>query len=365
MGLGGAQTHLRALASRLDRTRFAPAITCLMYEGEMAETVRAADIPLSALGVGRIYGLTAMRALRRFVRRLRHEQPRIVHTYLTSATVFGALAARAAGVPCLITTRRDRGFSDGRALAWALARTNRWARSVVCVSQDVARVVARREGLEPPKLEVIPNGIVLDRFSPRGRRAEVRRELGLPDTAPVVVSVGHITSVKGADVLLEATPRILEEVPEAKVLLVGGGPEAEEAALRRRVQELGLEGCFVFAGHRSDVPDMLEASDVFALSSRSEGQPNALIEAMAMGLACVSTSVGGVPEIVNDGEEALLVPSEDPDALGGACARVLRSPDLRQRLAAAARARVRREHDVTTMVGRYEDLYEGLLGDSE
>jgi len=85
---------------------------------------------------------------------------------------------------------------------------------------------------------------------------------------------------------------------------------------------------------------------------------------MAMGLACVSTRVGGIPEIVDDGEEALLVPSDAPEALGEACVRVLKSPDLRQRLASAARARVRRQHDVTTMVGRYEDLYEGLLGDS-
>ena len=168
MGLAGAQTHLLALASGLDRARFEPAITCLMFEAEMAEIVRAAGLPLDALGMQRIYGLTALRALRRLVRRLRQERTCIVQTYLSSATVFGTLAARAAGVPCLVTTRRDRGFGDGRSMAWALARTNWWAQRVVCVSQDVADIVSRREGIRPPQLTVIPNGIDLDRFSPGG-----------------------------------------------------------------------------------------------------------------------------------------------------------------------------------------------------
>ncbi len=365
MGLAGAQTHLLALASGLDRTRLAPAIACLMYEGEMAETVRAAGLPLNALGTERIYGLTALRSFWRLVRRLRRERPSIVQTYLSSATVFGSLAARVAGVPCLVTTRRDRGFGDGRSMAWALARTNRWARRVVCVSRDVADIVTRRERIEPSKIAVIPNGIDLRRFSPRGRRAEVRRELGLPDRSPVVVTVGHITRVKGSDVLAAAAPRILEQVPEARFLVVGEGDAPQEDELRQQVHDLGLDRRFLLAGDRSNVPDLLEAADLFVLPSRSEGQPNALIEAMAMGLPCVATRVGGVPEIVTDGEEALLVPSEAPDALAAACVSVLESPALARRLGAAARARAHREHDLGSMVRRYERLYEKLLENDE
>ena len=177
----------------------------------------------------------------------------------------------------------------------------------------------------------------------------------------MTVTVGHITRVKGTDILIEAAPHILREVPEARFLLVGAGLPSYEPSLRQRVHELGLDGRFVFGGDRPDVPDMLEAADLFVLPSRSEGQPNALIEAMAMGLPSVATRVGGVPEVVSDGEEALLVPPEAPDALATACVSVLTSPSLGRRLGEAARSRARRERDVRAMVHRYEGLYEELL----
>lgn len=362
MGRGGAQTHLLALASRLDRGRFSPAITCLLYEGEMAESVRAADLPLEALGARRIYGLTAVRSFVRLVRRLRRERPAIVHTYLTSANVFGALAARAAGVPHLLTSRRDTGFGDSPTLSRALTLTSRGATKIVCVSEDVAEVVACRERADRSKLVVIPNGIDLERFSPRGCRLEARRRLGLPDDARVAITVTHITPVKGMDVLAEAAPRILEQLPETWFVVVGDGDEPDEASFRRLLDDRGLRDRFILAGDRTDIPDLLEAADLFVLPSRSEGQPNALIEAMAMGLPIVATRVGGVPELAADGEEALLVPPESPPALASACTSVLASPELGRRLGAAGRDRARRAHDAAVMARQYESLYTDVLG---
>jgi glycosyltransferase involved in cell wall biosynthesis len=363
MGRGGAQTHLLVLASHLDRARFTPAITCLLYEGEMAEAVRAAGVPLEALGARRIYGPTALRAFLRLVRRLRKERPAIVHTYLTSANVFGALAARAAGVPRLLTTRRDTGFGDSPALSRALTLTSRGATRILCVSRDVAEVVARREHADPSRLTVIPNGIDLKRFSPRGRRLEMRRRLGLADAAPVVITVTHITPVKGMDVLARSAASIVERHPEVRFVVVGDGDEPDEASFRRLLDDLGLRDRFLLAGDRTDVPDLLEAADLFVLPSRSEGQPNALIEAMAMGLPVVATRVGGVPEVAADGEEAVLVPPDSPEALASACATVLASADLRCRLGTAARERARREHDAAIMARQYEKLYGEILAE--
>ncbi len=363
MGRGGAQTHLLVLASHLDRARFAPSITCLLYEGEMADAVRAAGLPLEALGARRIYGPSALRAFLRLVRRLRTERPAIVQTYLTSANVFGALAARAAGIQRLLTTRRDTGFGDSRALSRALTLTSRGATRILCVSRDVAEVVARREGADPSKLAVIPNGIDLDRFSPRGRRLEMRRRMELPDSALVAITVTHITPVKGMDVLARAAPSVVERHPEVRFVVVGDGDEPDEASFRRLLDDLGLRDRFLLVGDRTDVPDLLEAADLFVLPSRSEGQPNALIEAMAMGLPIVATRVGGVPEVALDGEEAILVPPDSPEALASACASVLDSADLRCRLGASARARARREHDAAIMARQYEKLYGDILAE--
>ena len=359
MGPAGAQTHLLSLASRLDRRGFEPRITCLIREGELAEAVRSAGLPLDALGLGRIYGWRALRALRLTVARLRQERPAVVHTYLSSANVFGAVAARVAGVPCLVTTRRDTGFGDGSAISAAQAWTNRWASRVVCVSDDVARTVMQREGLRAPKLVVVPNGIDLERFDPRGVRDQVRSDLGIPPGAPVLIKVGHLIPVKGTDILVEAAPRILAAVPEARFVVVGGG--SEEAKLRHRLEALGVTHRFLLIGPRHDVPDLLEAADLFVQPSRSEGQPNALIEAMAMGRPCVATRVGGIPELATDGVDALLVEPEAPEALAVACISLLLTPERARDLGASARARVRRERDVALMVRRYERLYEEAL----
>lgn len=359
MVAAGAQTHLLTLATGLDRRRFEPSITCLIREGELAKDVRSAGIGLDALGLRRIYGWRALRSLAATVGRWRRERPAVVHTYLSSANIFGAIAARLAGVPCLVTSRRDTGFGDGLAIAVVQSWTSRWASRVVCVSEDVGRIVSRREHLSAPKLLVIPNGIDLERFSPRGRREEVRRALGVPPEASVVLQVGHLLPVKGTDILIEAAPRILAAAPRACFVIAGGGPLGPK--LRQRVTELGLADRFLFVGFHGDVPDLLEAADLFVQPSRSEGQPNALLEAMAMGCACVATRVGGIPELAADGVDVLLVEPESPEPLAAACISLLESPDRARALGASARSRVRRERDAALMVSRYERLYEEAL----
>jgi glycosyltransferase involved in cell wall biosynthesis len=311
------------------------------------------------LGVERVYGLRASGALLRFVRLLRRRRPHVLHTYLSSANVFGALAAELAGVGCLITTRRDTGFGDGRLMRLALRITSRWAHRVVAVSHEVGELARRRDSLSPSRLEVIPNGIDLERFSPAGRRAETRKELQIPAGARVALTVGHLTHIKGVDVLIEAAARLGTDLPQTIFLVVGSGNRLGD--LQRSIELHQLGSRFRLLGERSDVPELLEAADLFVLPSRSEGQPNSLLEAMATGLPVVATRVGGVPELCADGREGLLVPPDDAAALGGALGAILTSPDLARRLGRAARERAERDFSVTTMVRRYEQLYETVV----
>ncbi len=360
MGAGGAQTHLRGLVAGLDAARFAPEVVCLIRGGVSADRLASQGFPPRILGLKRLYGPTGIAALASLAYRLRRQQPDVVHTYMSAANVFGSLAARAAGVCGLITTRRDTGFADGWLMRRALAFTSRWARRVVAVSDDAARVAAARDGLAEERLRVIPNGIDLERFTPRGRRVEIRRLLGVPETAPLLVSVTHLTRVKGIDLLVDATRRIRVRSPEARAVVAGRG--AEQARIEQSVRSAGLEDSFRLLGSYEDVPGLLEAADLFVLPSRSEGQPNAVMEAMAMGLPVVATRVGGVPEVARDGDEALLVPPEDAEALAAACLSLLAEPARARRLGAAGRERAARQFSLTRMIRRYEELYQDVVG---
>ncbi len=358
MGAGGAQTHLRGLVCGLDPARFAPEVVCLIRGGVSADRLSSQGFPPRILALKRLYGPTGIAALASLASWLRRRQPDVVHTYMSAANVFGALAARRAGVRGLVTTRRDTGFADGWLMRRALAWTSRWARRVVAVSEDAARVAASRDGLAGDRLRVIPNGIDLERFSPRGRRSEMRRLLGVPESAPLLVSVSHLTRVKGIDLLVEAARLIRERNAEARAVVAGRG--AEQTRIEQAIRSSGLEGTFRLLGSYEDVPGLLEAADLFVLPSRSEGQPNAVMEAMAMGLPVVATKVGGVPEVARDREEALLVPPEDAEALASACQALLAEPARARCLGDAGRERAAKQFSLARMIRRYEELYQDV-----
>jgi glycosyltransferase involved in cell wall biosynthesis len=203
-------------------------------------------------------------------------------------------------------------------------------------------------GAEPPA----------SRIATTAARAQARQALGLPADALVVGSVGNFTAKKDHRTLLEATARAASQHGGLRLVLVGSGPLERE--LRDTTRSLGLTARVAFAGSRDDVAELLPAFDVFALSSRNEGLPISLLEAMAAGVPCVATSVGGVPEVVTDREEGLLVPPEDAVGLAEALCRLLGTPKMRKAAGARA-ARTARRFDITQAVGRTEDVYRQAL----
>ena len=264
--------------------------------------------------------------------------------------LYGTLAGRLAGVPVVATVHGKNYYAEaGRRIA-AMRLLPRLGASVVAVSNDIRDYLERELGVHP--VRVIPNGIDVARYAGRDRAA-ARRALGIDPAARVIGAVGNLYAVKGHAVLLEAVAALRD--PRLQVVIAGRG--AEEEALRRHAQALGLGERLHLLGFREDVPLLLAAFDIYALPSFSEGQSLALIEAMAAGLPIVASRVGGNPELIADGEHGLLAPPGDAPGLAAALRRLVAAPELARALGAAAAARARLEFSLEAMVRRYRMLY--------
>jgi glycosyltransferase involved in cell wall biosynthesis len=286
----------------------------------------------------------------------------ILHVHGYAAADFGRLAARATGARLVLHEH----FADPRIPGYqALADRllSRYTHGAIAVSGSTRDFLVRERHVPAERVRLIWNGAPLDVFAPvpRERALALRRSLGLPDQALVFGTIGRLSAQKGHGFLLEAAARVLRSQPRARLLIVGDGDLA--TPLHARAEALGISERTVFAGHRSDVPDVLGVLDVFCISSLYEGTPLALFEAMAAGKAIVSTAVDGCREVLTEGETGLLVPSADAAALASALERVIGDPGLRDALGSRAREASRR-YDVQACVEAMQSFYDELLAEA-
>jgi glycosyltransferase involved in cell wall biosynthesis len=220
--------------------------------------------------------------------------------------------------------------------------------------------MVRVDGVNPDVVRVLPNGIPeLAAIS----GTNLRDELGISVTAPLIAMVSQLRTEKRIDLLVDAVVALGREFPDVVAVVAGRGPE--EPRLRELIRQNGLEEKVFLLGPRVDVPRILASADVAVSCSDFEGSPLSIMEYMAAGKAIVATRVGGIPELVDDGIHALLVEPRSVDGLAQAVARLLRDPPLRKRLAEQARIRQQREFTIEAMVRRLEALYEELFATTE
>jgi glycosyltransferase involved in cell wall biosynthesis len=236
---------------------------------------------------------------------------------------------------------------------------------VVAISNVIGRNFAAKHPVDPRKITVLHAGVDLARFRPEpARRARVRAELGVAKEELLVGIVGRITAAKGHPEFLEMARRLAADEPRARFVVVGEptrGEEAEGTAILARIDACGLRDRVLVTGYRDDVPDLLDAMDVFAFPSHAEAFGLALIEAMAMALPTVSSNCDGVLDIVVEGETGFMVPPGDPAALTAATRRLLADPELRARLGGAARHRVEERFSEERSYARLEALYAAAI----
>jgi len=260
-----------------------------------------------------------------------------------------------------VTSRRDTGFSRSARLRlveeWLI---NPLADRVTANSRAVADAARGERGLGGERLVTIPNGIDVAAWAPPGgAREQVRREWGIPASAPLIGTIGHLSPVKCHSDLLEAMVAVVARFPDARCAIVGEGPL--RASLEERARGLGVSDRVILAGLRADVPRVLAALDVLAQPSRTEGLSNALLEAMAAAVPIVATRAGGNSDLIDDGSTGRLVAAGAPAQLADALVDLLGNPAAARRMAAAARERVAEGFTLERMVRRHEELYDELL----
>jgi glycosyltransferase involved in cell wall biosynthesis len=356
----GAERLVVHLLEYIDRERFAPVCICLANPvgSHLEARVQQLGVPLYFLGKGAKMSLEALRKLDALFRQYR---PAVVHTHLLALNYAYPLMIRYR-TPARVYTvhslaEKDVGLRTAP-IVRALAFRYRLGGVVpVAVAEEVRATIQRVYGYPDPPL--IPNGIPTDEYAPDpNRRRRWRQRHGLEPEAIVLTHVGRFAPPKNHALLIEAFAQVRAHTP-LYLLLVGGG-ELEDA-VRQQVAGLGLQERVRFLGVRADVPAILNASDLFVLSSRWEGNPLSVMEAMAAGLPVVSTAVGGVPELVREGETGLLVPSGDAAALARALQALVDDPARREAMGAAARQHAITHFDIRHTVRQYEALYERLL----
>lgn len=333
-------------------------VVCLIRGGPMEEDFAELGIPVVIFGRRSKldFGLVL-----RMARWMRREKVAVVHTHLFTADTYGRLAARIAGVPAIFSTVHNivnpwkGGFRK-----WLDRTFARFNTRVIGCSEEVTQALEHRDGIPAKRLVAIPNGIDLCKFE-RVSGADVRDEFGLPQQQPLIGVVGRLHPQKGHADLFRALAQMPSALDGRLTCLVIGTGELE-AELRQQVDALGLGRCVVFTGVRKDVPRLVAAMDVFVMPSRWEGLPIALLEAMASAKPVLCTRVGGIPDVVKDDDNGLLIDEGDVDALRSRLDRLLGDAAERARLGRRARAAVIAQFDVTRTAEAYNRLHLSALG---
>jgi len=360
LDFGGLETLLVDCINHMPPERYRHAVVCLTGYTEFAQKITRPGVALYSLDKAPGLGLGIHVKLFKLLRQLR---PAVLHTYNFACAEY-AVPALAAGVPVRIHAEHGRDAGDPQ----GLNRKHNFLRRAlvpfidryVPVSHDLHRWLTNVVGIPAAKSELIMNGVDTVRFAPHLPMAATPWTNA--EDIFTIGTVGRLQDVKDQASLIEAFALLCAQQPERRTRLrlavVGDGPLREKLA--QKAIDAGVADLVWFPGARNDIPELMRAFDVFALSSIAEGTPVTLLEAMACGLPVVASAVGGIPEVVQEGVNGALVPASNPQALAAALARYVDDHALVAAHGASARLNIERHYSVAAMVGAYTALYDRL-----
>jgi len=344
--IGGAERMFVDLCNALDVDK---TIVVLTGDSDLQPNLRSElrrDIEVHCVRVRR---RTWVRDVWTLSRLLRDAGCDVVHTHMFWPNLYGSLSARLAGVSAIITSEHGRNEWKRRWHKWLEVNViSRYADARLCVSQDILRMRKDVDGVPEDMLRIVPNGTVVPSLLPRAEHQ-----------GTVIGSVGRLVSAKDYPMMIRAVSILVSRGVNVKLEIVGEGEERE--AIEASIRKEGVESEVTLAGSQTNVSDWLARWRIFVSSSVREGQPVALLEAMAAGLPCVVTAAGGVPDTLADGVEGIIVPPGDPEALADGIQQLLGDAELSGTYGRAARERVIRDFSIESLASTCRQIYTSVL----
>jgi len=363
LGFAGTEKHLFETVGNLDRGAFSFLVISFATREWVVEEFKKRGVSVITLPLERIYGLNAAKQFRILLDLLKREKPDIVQTFHFKSDTFGVIAAKAAHVPYIISSRRDMGSMKKKSHLLLNRLINRLIHEFIAVCDAVAKTLEENERVDPRRVMVIHNGVDILRYRPNpDANSEIRKRLNIPSDAFVLGIVSNFRPEKGIHVFFQAAKILAKEIRELKIIAAGCGKSEVQMVIGEEVirfcRKNDLLSRTVFPGYVRDVREYIPAMDVACLTPiRNEGFSNAIIEKMAMGKPVVASDVGGTAEAVIDGTTGFIVPPGNPELLAERILFLYKNKEIRERMGRNARARVEEFFRLEKMVGKMDDFY--------
>ncbi len=358
--MGGAEKNLYELVQHIDKRKFTPYVVCLKG-GKLALMTQKIGVWIKNLDLKRIYGLRALKEGINLFKLIKRERFQIVVTYHKASDFWGGLIAKLAGVPVLISSRRDMGYKLKKRHIWLYRLFNHLFDQIISVSNAVKEAIVKREWTNPKKIVTIYNGVDVSKYCPEIDKISFKKELGLDGTKKIVGMVANFREIKGQIYFVQAISEVLKEFKDVQFLIVGYKDTDYFSKVKELIEKLGLEEYVFCPGAREDIPEILSIFDISVLSSINEGFSNIILESMASGKPVIAARSGGNPESVIDGEIGLLFTPRNSQELSDAILKLLKNEGLRIQMGKNGREKVAKDFTLNKMVSKIEELYDYLL----
>jgi glycosyltransferase involved in cell wall biosynthesis len=357
----GQTTHVLSLARGLDRSRWRVTVVLPDHLADVAEALRDSGVVVVPIPMPKL--VANPRTLLSLVHRIRDTGFDLVHVHSQEAGLWARIVTRLAGAPAIVYTPQTINIRRAH-WHWLYVLVERLLARItdaIVSVNDLDRDRLIRWGIPPQKVVTIPNGIDLSKFRGSVDIASLRNALELDSSRPVVMQVGRLSAQKNPVAFVEGASRVVRALPEAQFALVGDGPLRDEVA--ERIRELGMEHNVHMLGWHKNAFRAIGAADVVTLTSRWEGAPYALLEAMAWSRPVVATAVNGCPEIVVNGVTGFLASPGETAAWARRVALLLDDPVKAKAMGRKGRKRVEEEYSLSKTIARVETLYRGVCHD--
>jgi len=356
LAVGGAEKLLLSTLKKLNKEKYDITVCTMMKENDLIEDFRKLGVKVVCLNM---YNKRDIRGFFKLYRYFKSHKIEIVHTHLVEANIFGRYAALLAGVPIIISTEHS--VDDWKANPQSIKSKLRLffdkiaanhSNGIIAVSDKIKKHIINYEKINPAKITVIKNGIEIEKFDNSFNNSKKGNTI-------VLGSVGRLCKAKGYEYLLKAFIKVKEKISNTKLLIAGDGPLREQ--LEKLARNLHISTDVTFMGVLNNIPAFLNEIDIFVLSSVREGLPLSLLEAMAAEKPIIATAVGGIPEVIDNGSDGIIVTATNVDELKDAIISLLQDEDKRRAIGKNARNKVINYFSIESMVNELESFYDGLI----